>query len=170
MSDITFDSLSVGHSCPKSSHSIFGHTLGSRLYRFVTKESKFARMQHGRWLQHEVIVADANRTTVLGYIRWTWVVFSGLRPKRFWNDRKKLCRFGQNVWKYWLKNTVAASFNTTVRQTTEMFQLTKCLSKKWPTFFSEKKQRWTAVNFCSLDFCGNVILFHKLCMRVMLIS
>jgi len=24
----------------------------------------------------------------------------GHRPKCFWNDRKKLCHFGQTVWKY----------------------------------------------------------------------
>jgi len=35
-----------------------------------------------------------------------------------------------------------ASFNTTVRQMTEMFQLSKCLSKKWPKCLSEKKQAW----------------------------
>jgi len=29
----------------------------------------------------------------------------------------------------WAKNTVVASFNTTVRQMTEMFQWPKCLSK-----------------------------------------
>jgi len=32
------------------------------------------------------------------------------------------------------------SFNTTVRQMTEMFQWPKCLSKKWPKCFSGKKQ------------------------------
>jgi len=32
-----------------------------------------------------------------------------------------------------------ASFNTTVRQMTEMFQCPKCLSKKWPNYFSEEK-------------------------------
>jgi len=35
---------------------------------------------------------------------------------------EKNCRFGQNVRKYRLVNTVTASFYTTVRQITEMFQ------------------------------------------------
>ena len=43
--------------------------------------------------------------------------FYGHRPKCFCNDLKKL---SQNVWKHRLKNTVMASFNTTVRQVTEM--------------------------------------------------
>jgi len=40
-------------------------------------------------------------------------------------------------------NTVMASFNTTMRQMTEMFQWPKCLRKKWPKCLSEKKQRTT---------------------------
>ena len=40
----------------------------------------------------------------------------------FWYYRKKLSHFGQNIWKYRLMNTVTASFNTTVRQMTEMPQ------------------------------------------------
>ena len=51
--------------------------------------------------------------------------FSSHRPKRFWSDRKKLSHFGQKVWKFRLKNTVMVSFNTTVRQMTEMFQWKK---------------------------------------------
>jgi len=35
------------------------------------------------------------------------------------------------------------SFNTNVRQITKMFQWSKCLSKKWPKRFSEKKQSHT---------------------------
>jgi len=31
------------------------------------------------------------------------------------------------------------TFNTTVRQMTEMFQWPKCLSKKWAKYFSGKK-------------------------------
>ena len=31
-------------------------------------------------------------------------------PKCFWNDRKKLSHFGQNVWKYRLTNTVNGEF------------------------------------------------------------
>jgi len=57
-------------------------------------------------------------------------VFFGHTSERFQNDRKKLNHFGQNVWKYRLKNTVVASFNTTVRQMTEMFLWPKCLSEK----------------------------------------
>jgi len=34
-----------------------------------------------------------------------------------------------------------ASFNTSVRQMTEMFQLQKRLSKKWPEMFQRKKNR-----------------------------
>ena len=59
-----------------------------------------------------------------------WVFF-GHRSKCFWNDRKKLSHFGQNVWKYKLMNIVAASFHTTVRQMTEM--------SRWPKFLSEKQ-------------------------------
>jgi len=33
-----------------------------------------------------------------------------------------------------------ASFNTTARQMTEIFQWPKCLSTEWPKYFSEKKQ------------------------------
>jgi len=35
---------------------------------------------------------------------------------------KNLSHFGQNVSKYKLKNTVTTSFNTSVKQMTEMFQ------------------------------------------------
>jgi len=42
---------------------------------------------------------------------------------------EKNCRFGQNVRKYRLVNTVTASFYTTVRQITEMFQWPVCHSK-----------------------------------------
>jgi len=38
------------------------------------------------------------------------------------NDRKKLSYFGQSARKYKLMNTVMASFNTIVRQMTEMSQ------------------------------------------------
>ena len=47
-------------------------------------------------------------------------VFFGHRPKWFWNDWIKWSHFGQNVWKYRLMNTVTASFNKSVRQTSEM--------------------------------------------------
>jgi len=47
--------------------------------------------------------------------------------------------FGQNVWHYRLMNTAMASFNTTVRQMTEMFQWPKCRSKKMTKCISEKK-------------------------------
>jgi len=50
--------------------------------------------------------------------------------------KKKLSHFGQNVWKYSLKNTAMVSFNATMRQMTEMFQW-----PKWPKCFSEKKCR-----------------------------
>jgi len=60
---------------------------------------------------------------------WEAVFFFGHKPKWFWNDRKNVSHFGQNVWKHRLKNTVEASFNITVRQMTEMFQ--------WPNFLSK---------------------------------
>jgi len=44
--------------------------------------------------------------------------FSGHRPKRFWNDRKKFSHFGQNVWNYRLRTLVWWD--------------------KWPKCFSEK--------------------------------
>jgi len=65
--------------------------------------------------------------------------FFGHRSKRFWNERKNVSHFGQNVWKYGLKNTVTVSFYTTARQMTEMFRWPKCISKTWPKCFSEKK-------------------------------
>ena len=48
----------------------------------------------------------------------------------FENDRKKLNHFGPTVWKYRLMNTVTVSFNTTVRQMTEVFFWPDCLSEK----------------------------------------
>jgi len=53
-------------------------------------------------------------------------VFFGHRPKRFWNDRKKLSHFGQNVRKYRLK--------------TLLWRVLIQLWHKWPKCFSEKKQ------------------------------
>ena len=55
--------------------------------------------------------------------------------------------FGQNVWKYRLMNIAAASFITTVRQMTEMFQWPKCLSKKWPKCLRKKSRYVVAGNF-----------------------
>ena len=55
--------------------------------------------------------------------------FYAYRPKWFRNRRKNWGDFGQNVWKCRLKNTVNASFNTTVREMTEMFQWPKFLNK-----------------------------------------
>jgi len=37
-------------------------------------------------------------------------------------------------------STATVSLNTTLRQTTEMFQRPKCLSKKWPKRLSEKNR------------------------------
>ena len=51
---------------------------------------------------------------------------------------EKLSHFGQNVWKYWLINTVMVSFNITVRRMTEMSQWPKCLSQKWVKCLCEK--------------------------------
>jgi len=52
---------------------------------------------------------------------------------------KKLSHFGQNLSKYRLKNTVMASFNTTVRQMTEMLQWPKCLIKNDRNVSAKKK-------------------------------
>jgi len=84
----------------------------------------------------------SKRAPALSYCLWFWyfwkvpvdatwllAVFFGHRPKRFWNDWKKLSHFGQNIWKYKLKITVMASFNATVGQMTEIFQWPKCHSK-----------------------------------------
>jgi len=75
----------------------------------------------------------------LEYIYLSARFLFGHRPKCFSNDRKKLCHFGQNVWKYRIMDTVAANFNTTVRQMIEMFQWPKCPSKKM-TEISQWKQ------------------------------
>jgi len=48
--------------------------------------------------------------------------FSVIDGNAFQMTEKKLSHFGQNVSKYRLMNTVTASFNTTVRQMTEMSQ------------------------------------------------
>jgi len=56
---------------------------------------------------------------------------------------EKNCHFDQNVWKYRLMNTCTASFDTTVRQMTEMSQWPKCHSKKWPKCLSDKHHRPT---------------------------
>jgi len=75
-------------------------------------------------------------------------VFFGHRLKCFWNDRKKSNHFGENVWKYRLMNTAVASFNTTVRQMTEMSQWPKFFSNKITKMTSEKKQKgqfWSKV-------------------------
>jgi len=50
------------------------------------------------------------------------VVFFCHWPKCFWNDWKKLCHSGQNIWKYRLMNIVTARFDTIVRKITEMSQ------------------------------------------------
>jgi len=65
--------------------------------------------------------------------------FFGHKLKYFWNDLKKSSNFGQNFWKYRRMNTVMTTFDTTVRQMTEMFQSSKCHSKKRPKGLSEKK-------------------------------
>jgi len=66
------------------------------------------------------------------------VLFFGHRPKRYRNDRKKLSHFDQEVRKQ-IKQAMA-SFDTTVRQMTEMFQWAKYLSKKWPKCLIERKK------------------------------
>jgi len=38
-------------------------------------------------------------------------------------------------------NIVTASFDTTVRQMTEISQWPKCLSKKWPKYLSQRKKQ-----------------------------
>ena len=68
------------------------------------------------------------------------VFFSVIDKKVFPLTKKKLCHFGQNVWKYGLKNAFMASFNTTMTHMTEMFQWPKCLSYKWPNVSAKKKQ------------------------------
>jgi len=40
------------------------------------------------------------------------------------------------------------SFNTTVRQMTEMFQWSKCLRKNWPKCFSEKRNPGLKHKYC----------------------
>jgi len=52
---------------------------------------------------------------------------------------KTLSHFDQNVWKYRLMNIATVSFNTTVRQMTEMFQWPKYLSKKLTEVFQWKR-------------------------------
>ena len=51
---------------------------------------------------------------------------------------EKINSFWSEVWKYRLMNMVIVSFSTTVKQMVEMFQWTKCLSKKCMKYLSEK--------------------------------
>jgi len=60
-----------------------------------------------------------------GHVGVRSLFFFGHRPKRFWNDRKKLSHFSQNVSKYRIKHTFMVSFNTTVRQMIEMLKRKK---------------------------------------------
>jgi len=62
------------------------------------------------------------------HICWFFLVID----RNVFEMTEKLSHFGQNFWKYRPRNTVAASFNTTVRQMTKMFQqkLLKCFSEK----------------------------------------
>ena len=60
------------------------------------------------------------------YIRCNLVFFSATDPKCFWSH------FSQ------ANDTVTASFNTTVRQMTEMFPWPICHSKKWLKCLSKK--------------------------------
>jgi len=93
----------------------------------------------------------------------SWFFF-GHRPKYFWNDRKKLSHFGQNVWKYMPLNTVTASFDETARQMTEMFPWPKCRSKKWPKCPSEKKQVTSRRNHYShaRQMTYNLVMLFKI--------
>ena len=60
-------------------------------------------------------------------IKWNFLKYlcTGLflvTAKCFWNDWKKLSHFSQKVWKYRPMITVTVSYDTTVRQMTEMSQ------------------------------------------------
>jgi len=80
--------------------------------------------------------------------------FFGHRPKCIWSDRKKLSHFGHNVWKYSLMNIVTASFITTMRQMTKMFQWLKCLSKNDRNVSAKKTAHG------SMLFMGNLWANH----------
>jgi len=84
--------------------------------------------------------------------------FFGHTLKCFWNYRKKLSHFHQNIWKYRLKNTVTMSFNTKVRQVTKMTQ-----EKKQARISTQKSQhKWevatqkTTINKLAFP-CGEVV-------------
>ena len=75
----------------------------------------------------------------LGMSLFFFSQFFGQGLKLFWNGWKKLCHFGQNVWKYRLKNTFVVNFNTTVRRMPKMFQWPKYLSQKWQICYKKKQ-------------------------------
>jgi len=98
--------------------------------------------------------------------------FFSHRPKRFWNDWKKLSHFGQILWKYRLENNVMASFETTVRQITEMFQCPKCVSKM-TKMCSEKKAGLVWTNLVVCFWCSSTtswVYTYELQKRVILAS
>jgi len=74
--------------------------------------------------------------------------FSSHRPICLWNDQKDLSHFGQIVWKYKLMNTVTASFNTTVRQMTEMTNVTVKIDQN---VSAKKKQILTNIYLIKCD-------------------
>jgi len=81
------------------------------------------------------------------YVMYTFLqtCFFSATDRIFFNGRKKLSHFGQNVRKYRLINTVTASINTTVRHVTEIFQWPKCLSKKMTEMPQRKKSSFRLI-------------------------
>jgi len=110
----------------------------------VTKQWLTTKQKKDHWNTqgHARFIAKRNngKQTRLPCSVQSWLFF-GHRPKRFWIVRKKLSHFGQNVEKYRPMNTVTATFNTTVRQMTELFHWPKCLSKKMTEMSQRKKKQ-----------------------------
>jgi len=101
---------------------------------------------------------------VIVWLFFSVIFWSYTELKWFFNDWKKLSQFSQNVWKYRLMNTVKACFYTAVRHMTEMFQWSKCHSKKlnvsaiicWPWYI--------LIPYYSTNYCenkGNEWWFHN---------
>jgi len=70
--------------------------------------------------RHRIVFSTAGEHWEKVHHAWVSHFLSRSYRPIFLNERKKFSHFGQNVWKYILMNNVTTSFNTTVRQMTEM--------------------------------------------------
>jgi len=144
-----FDVLSYFRMSFRAGRRLRPHKLVHLLIKIIVLVGIIASSRIGRlggaWLKksekHCLRWTNKHTTKTL---HWHTPVFISHRPKCFWNVRKKLSHFSQNVWKYRLMHIVMSSFNTTVRHTVRR----KCLSDrnisaKYDRNVSAKKNRYT---------------------------